>query len=83
MLLLRRLHLGVLPPEPFHSAGGIQQLLLARKEGMAIRADFNVDVSPMGRARRKAVAARAHDADFVISGMDRCFHDFRTSTETI
>jgi hypothetical protein len=37
----------------------------------------------MGRAGRKAVAARAHDADFVVSGMYGCFHGFLTSTEAI
>ena len=29
----------------------------------------------MGRAGIKAVAARAHDAHFVVSGMDSCLHD--------
>jgi hypothetical protein len=33
----------------------------------------------MGRARAKAVAACAHDADFVVSGMNGCFHDLLTS----
>src|SRR2546430_16511514 len=41
---------------------------------MAIRADFYVDVALVSRARSKAVAAGAHDADFVISGMNSWFH---------
>jgi hypothetical protein len=33
----------------------------------------------MGRAGAKAIAARAHYANFVISGMDGCFHGLLTS----
>lgn len=33
----------------------------------------------MGRARTKAVAARAHDADLVVSGMYGCLHGLLTS----
>jgi hypothetical protein len=33
----------------------------------------------MGGAGCKAVAARAHDANFVVSGMNGCFHDLLTS----
>ena len=73
-LLLRRLHLGVFPAEALHAAGGIQQLLLAGKERMAIGADFYVDVAPMGGAGGEVVAARAHDAHFVVCGMDSCLH---------
>ena len=46
---------------------------------MAIGADFYVDVALVGRAGAKAVAARAHDADFVVSGMNGCFHNLLTS----
>src|SRR5439155_629930 len=48
--------------------------LFAGKEWMAIRADFYVDVALVSRASGKAVAACAHNAHFVISGMDGCFH---------
>src|SRR5580692_7455791 len=71
---LRRFFLGVLAAEALHATGGVHQLLLARKEGVAIGADFYVDVSLMGRTGAKAMAARAHDADFVVSGMYGCFH---------
>jgi hypothetical protein len=71
----RRFFLGVLSAETFHPAGGIHKLLLAGKEGMAIGTNFYVDVSLVGRTSGKAVAARAHDADFVVSGMNGCFHD--------
>jgi hypothetical protein len=73
-LLLCRLDFGVFPAEAFYTAGGIDQLLLARKEGMATRADFHMDIAAMGGAGRKAVTARAHDADLIISGMYACLH---------
>jgi hypothetical protein len=34
-----------------------------------------VDIALMGGAGIKAVAAGAHNAEFVVSGMDGCFHD--------
>src|SRR5579872_823367 len=71
--------LGVLPAETLHAAGGVHELLLAGEERMAIGADFYVDVTLVSRARSKVVAARAHDADFVVSGMNGCFHDLLTS----
>jgi hypothetical protein len=74
-LLLRRFgRLGVLPAETLHTAGGIDQLLLAREIGMAIRTDFDRDITLMGRAGHKSVAARAMHAYFVISGMNSCLH---------
>src|SRR5947208_965870 len=69
--------LGVLAAEAFHPAGGIQQLLLAGKEGMAIRADFHVDVALVGGAGGKGVPAGAVDTHFVVSGMNSGFHDFK------
>jgi len=38
-----------------------------------------VDVALVGRAGGEAIAARAHDADFVVSGMYGCFHVLLTS----
>jgi hypothetical protein len=35
-----------------------------------------MDVAFVSRAGAKAVAARAHDADFVVSGMYGCLHGF-------
>ena len=73
-LLLRGFGFGVLAAESLHSSGRVHQLLLAGKERMATRTDFYVDVAPMRRSSGKAVAACAHDAHFVVSGMDGCFH---------
>jgi hypothetical protein len=71
--------LGVLAAEALHAAGRIHELLLARKEGMATGANFYVDIALVGRARGKAVATRAHDPDFVVAGMNSCFHGVLTS----
>jgi hypothetical protein len=71
--------LGVLSAEALHPASGVHKLLLASKEGMAIGANFYVDVALVGRTSGKAVTARAHDADFVVSGMNGCFHELLTS----
>ena len=74
-LLLGRLDFGVLAAETLHATGSIQQLLFAREEGMAAGADFNVDVAPVGRTGAKAIAARAHHAYFVVTGMDSSLHN--------
>jgi hypothetical protein len=39
--------LGILPAEALHASGGIHQLLLAGKERVAIRADFQVNSALM------------------------------------
>ena len=69
-----RFHLGILPAEALHAAGRIHELLLTRKERVAARAYFYVDIAPVGRAGRKVVAACAHNAHFIVSGMDGCLH---------
>src|SRR6476660_7002987 len=73
-LLLGRLRLCVLPAEAFHAPGRIQQLLLASEERVTGRADLDVDVALMGGPGRKAAAAAAHNADFIVSGMNSCLH---------
>jgi len=78
-LLLRRfgfcrLGLRVLPAEALDAASGIHKLLLAGEERMAGRADFYVDIALMGRTGRKAAAAGAHNAHFVVIGMNCCLH---------
>src|SRR6202035_2883349 len=71
--------LGVLAAEALHASGGIHQLLLAGKERMAGGADFNADVAFMSRPGNKGIAARAMHTNFVISGMNGCFHRIQTS----
>ena len=66
--------LGVLAAEALDAARGVNQLLLAGEERVAIRADFQVDIALVGGSRSKAVPAGAHDAYLVVSGMDLLFH---------
>ena len=64
--------------EALDAAGGIDQLLLAGEERMAVRADFYAQrLASEGRARFKLVStARAMDADRVVIRMDSFFHVF-------
>src|SRR5216117_1335380 len=63
----------VLLAEPLHAAGRIEQLLLAREEGMAGRADFYVNRG-RGRARDKRVTACALDGCPLVFGVNPGFH---------
>jgi hypothetical protein len=63
----------VLPPEPFDTACGVYQLLLARKEGVAGGTDFNLDI-PGGGTGFDYVPAGAGDFSQFILGMDAVFH---------
>ena len=65
---------GVLAAEALDAAGGVHELLLAGKEGMAGGADFHADVALVGGACDKSVAARAMHADLTVVGMNGCFH---------
>src|SRR5208283_3574674 len=80
---LRCFFLGVFATETFHAARRVHELLLAGEERMATGADFYVDVALVGRAGGKAVAACAHDADFVVSGMYGCLHSLLTSVPNL
>src|SRR5581483_2642336 len=71
--------LGVLAAETLHATCGIHQLLLTGEEWMAGRADFNVDVAPVRRARGEVVTTGALHPDLVICWMNGCFHGPRTS----
>jgi len=53
---------------------GIDQLLFTRKEGMASRTDFDVQVALLGGASFECLAARAGDGYFNIFGMNSWFH---------
>jgi hypothetical protein len=73
-LLLGRFRLGVLAAEALDTASGVHQLLLAREERMAIRANFYADVALMSRTGCKGVAAGAMHTNFVIRRMNSSFH---------
>ena len=67
---------GVFLGEAFDAAGGVNQLLLAGEEGVAIGADFDVELVALdGRASLKIVAAGAVHRYGVIVGMNTGFHD--------
>lgn len=61
--------------EFFNSACCIEQLLFARKERVAGRANFDFQITG-GAACFKSIAAGTGDCHFVIFGMDSTFHFF-------
>ena len=67
---------GVLFGEAFDAARGVNQLLFAGEEGMAIGADFDSEhVAFDGRAGGEIVAAGAMDCYGVIIGVNTGFHE--------
>jgi hypothetical protein len=75
------LRLGVLAAEALDAARGIDQLLLAGEERVAVGADFRVDVAFVRGARAEGIATRAHNANFVIVRMNSLlWHDARFQT---
>src|SRR5690349_11807722 len=63
--------------EPLHAAGGVDELLLAREERVAVAAD--VDRQPALRAagRERVAAGAMHGADLVL-GVDLLLHVYRS-----
>jgi len=67
---------GVLLGEALDAAGGVNQLLLAGEEGMAARADFDIQLVALdGRTSREIVAAGAVHRYGVIVGVNTGFHE--------
>src|SRR5208283_4524411 len=64
----------VLLVKSLDAARGVDQPLPAGEERVALRADFHADVALVRRAGMELVAARADDADFVISGVNPGLH---------
>jgi hypothetical protein len=60
--------------ELLDATGGIDDLLLARVERVAVRADFNVQGLVHGRLGRELFAARAGDFNVVVFGVDARAH---------
>ena len=61
--------------ELFDSTAGINELLLAGKERMALGADIDGNnVGLLGSARFKGIAARTDNCRFSVLGMDGFFH---------
>src|SRR2546423_1808537 len=60
--------------EAVNAARRVNQLLLAREERVALRADFDVDVALLRRARLERAAAGAVDVRRVVVGMNSLLH---------
>src|SRR5713101_8081637 len=63
----------VLLPEPLDSAGGIDQLVLAGEEGVAVGTDFHVE-GTAGGSRLDHVAAGTNNSRGDINGMNFGLH---------
>ena len=61
--------------EAVNTAAGINQLLLAGIEGMAVAADFHADIG-LGGTGLELVTTSALDGGHLIVGMDTLFHLF-------
>src|SRR5467141_3832397 len=80
--LRRRLLPRVFLAEFLHAARRIDDLLLARVERVAGRADFHVQVLAQRRAGLERVSAAADYGDFLVFGMDFGFHgEIRDGTQ--
>lgn len=66
--------LRVLAAEALDAAGRVHELLLAGKERMASGTNFYADVALVSGAGDKCVTAGAMDPNFVVAGMNGCFH---------
>ena len=66
----------VLLAELVDAAGGVEDLLLARVERVAVGTHFDLQVVSQSRPRLECVPARAGDADFFVFGMRIGFHGF-------
>src|SRR5580658_2295732 len=60
--------------ELIHAAGSVDDLLLARIERVAVRAHFDLQILPDGRACLERVAAAAGHIDFGVWRMNLGFH---------
>src|SRR5687768_6807946 len=67
--------LAVLARITLDAARGVHQPLLAREERVAVRADFQAQLLPLGGAGGPGGAARAMDVHVDVIGVDSGFHD--------
>ena len=70
---------GVLLAELVHAAGRIHDLLLARVERMAVRADFHLEIVSQSRLRLERIAAGAAHVDFFVIRVRVGFHGISLS----
>ena len=69
------LDVAVFLAEAIDTTSGIDDLLLARVEGVALGADFDVQRLGAGRAGLEVIATAAVHVDFDVIRMDGVFHD--------
>ncbi len=62
--------LRILATEALHTTGGVDHLLLAGKERVAVGADFHVNIALMGGAGLKAMTTGAYHPDCFVVGMN-------------
>ena len=60
--------------EAIDASCGIDELLFTREERVASRTDFDVQVTFLGRASLKSLAARAGDCYINVFGVNSWFH---------
>ena len=77
---LRGFLLSITSVEAIHSAGSIDQLLLAGKKRMAGGTDFNMEIAFPRRARLERLAAGAGHSYFFIFWVNSGFHFLRYLT---
>src|SRR6266852_7241143 len=70
--------LAIAPIESIDAAGGVDQLLLARKERMAGRADFHVQFAFTSRTRLESLATGTGHCYLIVFRMNSGFHFFLT-----
>ena len=74
MIFVRR-SASVLLAELVHPAARVDDLLLARVERMAVRADFDLQIMAEGRARNERVTAAAGHGRVFVLRVNSGFHD--------
>jgi hypothetical protein len=69
-----RIALSVFAAETFDATGGVHKLLLTGEKRMTGGADFYADIALVRGSGGKRVATGAMHVNFVIAGMNGCFH---------
>jgi hypothetical protein len=72
----------VLATELVHATAGIDDLLLASVEGMALGANFHVQFLTQRGASGEVIATTANNLDFFVLGVDIRFHDLSRPAST-
>ena len=60
--------------EAVDAAFGIDEFLASGEERVAARANFHADVALVSRARTELIPAGTGHIDFLVLGVDPCFH---------